>query len=197
MRVLTWIYAGQQAVPVNYAHLELDYNDLTFFTFGGNNYRQLINDYADANNGQGFITEYAQPTTELAVGHPLLQELGAQYPYVTRLSAVISPEEMTIDPLFDYDQQAEDVSNIHDLSGWAGPGLYDCQKDGSGDQTIVNPPPLPLPEPVATFVEETFAPADDSRGGFAWGVALGVGVAVLIAGALLLGVLIGRRSGGE
>jgi len=127
MAVMVWIYADRQARPVNYAELAIPYKDLTFFGFGGNsNYRTLMGERADEYGGQAFITEYASPTRELAVNHPLLQELRAKYPYVTRLNTVISPEEMTVDPIFDYDAQRKDVSNIHDLSGWT--GLYDCER---------------------------------------------------------------------
>ena len=35
MAVMVWIYADQQARPVNYAELAIPYQDLTFFGFGG------------------------------------------------------------------------------------------------------------------------------------------------------------------
>jgi hypothetical protein len=35
MAVMVWIYADQQARPVNYAELASPYQDLTFFGFGG------------------------------------------------------------------------------------------------------------------------------------------------------------------
>ena len=34
MAVMIWIYADQQARPVNYAELAIPYQDLTFFGFG-------------------------------------------------------------------------------------------------------------------------------------------------------------------
>ena len=80
----------------------------------------------DEYGGQAFVTEYAALTRELSVTHPLLQELKANYPYVTRLNTVISPEEMMVDPIFDYDSQRKDVSNIHDLPGWT--GIYNCER---------------------------------------------------------------------
>lgn len=98
MRVLAWIFADKQAIPQNYAHMEIADEEITFFTFGGNNYRQLISDRANEFGGQAFITEYAAPTNELSVTHPLLQTLRGQYAYMTRLSTVISPEE-TSDPI--------------------------------------------------------------------------------------------------
>jgi hypothetical protein len=42
------------------------------------------------------------------------------------LNTVLSPEEMMVDPIFDYGSQRKDVSNIHDLPGWT--GLYNCER---------------------------------------------------------------------
>ncbi len=128
MAVMVWFYAESQAVPENYASIEVAYTNLTFFTFGGSsNYRQLMGQEADAHDGQAFITEYAGSSRKLAVGHPILRQLRSQHSYVTRLNTVISPEEMTLDPVFDYDPQLKDVSNIHDLSGMV--GLFDCERE--------------------------------------------------------------------
>ena len=80
---------------------------------------------ADEYGGQAFITEYAAPTSELRVTHPLLQQLAQRFAYVTRLNTVISPEEMTVDPVFDYNPQLKDVSNVRDMSGMT--GLYQCE----------------------------------------------------------------------
>ncbi|MFZ0544347.1 MAG: DUF2330 domain-containing protein [Candidatus Promineifilaceae bacterium] len=137
MAVIVWFYGEKQAIPVNYAHMEVADEELTFFTFGGNNYRTLMGQRADEYGGQAFITEYAAPSHELAVSDPLLQQLGRDYPYLTRLNTVLSPEEMTVDPVFDYDPQLRDVSNVHDLSDKT--GLYDCERAG-GSPTTVNLP---------------------------------------------------------
>ena len=123
---MAWFYADRQAVPVNYAEMTIADRELTFTVFGTSNYRQLMRDRADEYGGQAFITEYAAPARELVVTHPLLQDLGRRYAYVTRLNTVISPEEMTVDPVFDYDPQRKDVSNIHDLSDLK--GVYDCEE---------------------------------------------------------------------
>ena len=127
MAVMTWIYADRQAVPVNYAKMEIANEELIFFGRGGsNNYRQLMSQKADEYGGQAFITEYAAPTRDLVVVHPLLQDLSSRYAYVTRLNTVISPEEMTVDPIFGYDGQLEDVSNIRDLSDMK--GVFQCDR---------------------------------------------------------------------
>jgi hypothetical protein len=126
MAVLVWFYGSSQYVPENYTHMEVEDEDLTFFTFGGNDYRALMGRTADEYDGQAFVTEYAAPTGQLAVTHPILQEFGQKHAYLTRLNTVISPEEMTVDPVFKTDAGRADVSNIHDLSGMK--GLYDCER---------------------------------------------------------------------
>ena len=81
MAVMTWFYADSQAVPLNYAKMEIADEDLTFSLFGGSDYRQLMSARADEFGGHAFITEYAAPTQELQVVHPLLRELGDRYAY--------------------------------------------------------------------------------------------------------------------
>ena len=98
MAVLTWFFAEEQAVPENYGHFKIDDDEITFFTFGGHNYRTLMGQKADEMDGQAFITEYAAPTSELQFSDPLLQELASKHSYLTRLNTLISPEEMTVDP---------------------------------------------------------------------------------------------------
>ena len=127
MAVLVWIYADRQATPINYAKMEIRNQELRFDNWGGNNYRALMGRRANQNGGRAFITEYAGPTRELSVTHPLLRELGRRFPYVTRLNTVISPHEMTVDPVFAYDGQLPDVSNVRDLRGmW---GVYQCERE--------------------------------------------------------------------
>ncbi len=192
MAVLVWIYADRQAVPVNYAHMKIADKDITFFTFGGNNYRQLLGERADDFGGQAFITEYAAPTRELPVSDPLLQELASNYAYMTRLNTVISPEEMTVDPVFAYDPQARDVSNIHDLSNMT--GLYDCER--AEQSTGINIP----------FIGPIFSGGDEGGEGGQPGEAVSPGNALvtgilvggfamlLVFGALGIGLALGRRS---
>jgi hypothetical protein len=100
----------------------------------------------DRFEGKAFITEYAQPSSQLRVVDPLLQELRQQYPYVTRFYGQMSPEEMTLDPVFDFNPDLSDISNIHDLTSRT--DLYPCQDgainfsvptiDSSGDIDTTN-----------------------------------------------------------
>ena len=117
MAVMVWVYAEEQAAPANYAPITIADDELVFFSRGArNNYLSLMARKADEHGGQGFVTEYAGPTAGLDVGHPLLRELSARHGYMTRLNTVISPEEMTVDPVFRYDGSLEDVSNVRDLT---------------------------------------------------------------------------------
>jgi hypothetical protein len=182
MAVLTWFFADSQAIPTNYAHMEILDHEITFFSFGGNNYRQLLGQRANEFAGRAFITEYAQPSHQMAFNDPLLQELNQRFAYLTRLNTVISAEEMTVDPLFDYDPQRRDVSNIHDLSQAV--GLYDCEReDGVRIRNVSSLENLPAS-----------AASEPESSSFATGILVGVGGVVVLGGLVGLGMLIGRRS---
>ena len=183
MAVMVWIYADVQAVPVNYGKMEIANEDLVFFGRGGsNNYRQLMSQKANELEGQAFITEYAAPTSRLSVAHPLLQDLSSRYAYLTRLNTVISPEEMTVDPVFDYDPRLEDVSNVRDLSRMK--GLFQCERlepqssPGSG---------------IASSVAESTGSTLPVASLVIAAAAGGLGVLV-VAGLVYLGVVMRRRS---
>ncbi|MFZ0544444.1 MAG: DUF2330 domain-containing protein [Candidatus Promineifilaceae bacterium] len=127
MAVLVWFFAEQQAVPLNYTHIQIPTDDLRFYIYGGNNYRQLIGTTADRFQGQAFVTEYAGSSSNFAFTDPLLVELAQEHSYLTRLNTVISPEEMTVDPVFGYDPGQPDVSNVRDLSSYD-KDLYECDR---------------------------------------------------------------------
>ncbi len=132
MTVVTWIFADAQAYPTNYAHPKIDEANLRvdWTQFGGNNYLQLVDQTVDLYQGRAFITEYARPTTELldfAPTDPLLLELIDQYDFVTRFFGRISPEEMTVDPTFDFDNTLPEVSNVYDLSDMQPETYWQCE----------------------------------------------------------------------
>lgn len=127
--ILAWFFASAQAVPTNFATMHIADEELTFYDDNFNNYQSLLQRRADEFQGQAFITEYAQPTRANQFYDPLLIELSQQHPYLTRLRAIISPEEMTIDPVFDFDSSQPDVSNFHNLSNLS--GLYECERNGT------------------------------------------------------------------
>lgn len=137
MGIYTWIFGRAQAESQNYARLQIADDELSLAGpfGGGTNYLQLVGAGIDRFGGQAFITEYAQPTTQLNVVDPLLQELRQRYPYVTRLYGQMSPNEMTVDPTFDFNNNLADVSNIHDLTGRT--DLYPC-RDGALNIEVPN-----------------------------------------------------------
>ena len=191
MAVLTWFFAEQQAVPENYGHFEIEDREITFFTFGGHNYRTLMGEKANEMEGQAFITEYAAPTSELSFNNPLLQDLSGKHSYLTRLNTVISPEEMTVDPVFTYDDRPN-VFNIHDLSDTR--GQYDCEREGGGGI---------LTTLFGNNGSNSSNDDDDDGGttvtsqeeGFNNGLLVGLGGAAIVGVLVGVGILIGRRSG--
>ena len=130
MGIYTWIFGRAQAEAQNYASLQIADDELSLSGpfGGGTNYLQLVGNSIDRFEGKAFITEYARPTSQLSVVDPLLQELRQRYPYVTRFYGQMSPNEMTIDPTFDFNAGLPEVSNIHDLTDRT--DLYPCQ-DGA------------------------------------------------------------------
>ena len=129
MPIFLWIFADEQAVPENYEHFEIATEELTFTPFGANNYTRLVQQRADAVGGRGFITEFAGPSSSLSFGDPYLMERAAAQPYITRLITYIDPEEMLVDPVFTFDADAEDVSNVRNARDLR--GLYDCERQAA------------------------------------------------------------------
>ncbi len=134
MTVLTWIFADAQTIPINYAHPIIKDEDIrgTFLTFDGTNYLPLLDATIDLYEGRAFVTEFAGPTVELRnmrPEDPLLRLLTAKYNYVTRHIGRISPEEMTVDPVFRVDADLPKVSNIHDLSEMDPKVFWECGDD--------------------------------------------------------------------
>ncbi len=133
MTVITWVFADSQAYPVNYAHPTIQDSDLrgSFGSFDGTNYLALVDMTVDLYQGRAFVTEYAQPTSALisqGPDDPLVIKLVREYDYMTRFFGRISPEEMTVDPVFDFDADMPDVSNIHDLSGIKPEVFWGCEE---------------------------------------------------------------------
>lgn len=128
MPVWTWVFADAQAVPENYQHMEIETAELTFSGFGANDYVQLVQRRADALGGQAFITEFAGPANSIDLQHQYLRERRDRY--LTRLTTYISPDEMTVDPVFGFNPNRDNVSNVRDASRLD--GLWDCERGGLG-----------------------------------------------------------------
>lgn len=131
MSILTWIFADDQTMPVNFARPIIKDADIRgdFTGIGGTNYITLVDQTVDLYQGRAFITEYAQPTGQLirqGVQDDLVIDLTRRYDYVTRFFGRISPEEMTVDPTFAVQRGLSDVSNIRDLSRMDADVFWGC-----------------------------------------------------------------------
>lgn len=186
MPIFTWVFADAQAVPENFNHMEIATEEITFSTFGSNNYQRLIQDRADALGGRAFITEFAAPANTIELGNPYLQHLAREQGYLTRLTTYISPHEMTVDPIFAIEQRP-DVSNIRDASNLT--GLYDCQRNEA--ESLINLSRSDAINPINESGEVTGeTPSSTNQGSGRW-IVLGV-IALVLVG--LVGWLLGRRS---
>ena len=137
MTVLTWIFADEPAYPVNYANPKIADEDIRIWfpydpsytanTFN-NNYVQLVDQTVDEYEGRAFVTEFSGASELLRNGvtDPLLLKLVDEYPHVTRFFGRISPEEMTVDPVFDFDNKLPDISNVHNLTELDPEKVYGC-----------------------------------------------------------------------
>lgn len=181
MAVLVWFFASAQAQATNYEKIEIADEEITFFVFGGHNYWQILQNKADAVNGLGFITEYALPTGQLAFTNPLLQELSGQYNFLTRLNTFMDPEQMTVDPIFAYDSDLPEQSNVHDLSEMS--GVWECEDE------------IGIVEQVANVItgEESASDAPQAVGEGGGGIGRIEIIIVVAIFAIGLGFLLGRR----
>jgi hypothetical protein len=132
--VLAFILADRRYGPRNYAEITISDDLIRFDEFGGrNNYLTLVSREIDhRGGGHAFVTEYAHGTADLvtqlkngfvppdmkdavAANDALVALLG-RFAYLTRLYTRISPEEMTVDPVFVPASSQVDVSNVHDTA---------------------------------------------------------------------------------
>jgi hypothetical protein len=65
MGVMTWVLSSARAVPFNYNALELNDARINWFN-AASNYDQVVTQAADEAGGQGFVTEFAGPSSQLA-----------------------------------------------------------------------------------------------------------------------------------
>ncbi len=126
MGILVWIFGSGRFVPQNYQPLQIRKTQIALDPYAGANYEQLVERAASQANGHGFITEYARPSSMLNTeGDPTLAGLQQRYSYVTRLYTRISPEQMTVDPVFAAQSGLPNVSNVYDLSKEPAPTTCD------------------------------------------------------------------------
>ncbi len=185
MPIYTWIFAEAQAVPENYEHMHIATEEITFSRFGGNDYQLLIQDRADALGGRAFMTEFAAPVQSLEISNLYLQNLVSDQKYLTRLTTYISPNEMTVDPVFKIEQRP-DVPNIRDATNMT--GLYICER-AEGDN-LINSSSNDAIDPEAASDEVTAeTPITLNSGTVNW-IIFGIVLLILVG---LIGWLLSRR----
>jgi hypothetical protein len=151
MGIVVWVLADRRWAPENYIDLKIADSLIKFDEYGyQNNYLTVVSSESDKVGGQAFVTEYAKPTSELTaqlqnmfaptsdgmMAKTAILDVLSQHPYITRLYARMSAEEMTVDPTFMVSSNTADVDNVHDLSD---PNLQ-CS-------SIITPPNPPPPDP--------------------------------------------------
>ncbi len=116
MNLLVWIFSASRYVPKNYQSLHISDSQLSVTSYPETNYSQLVDTAVSQSGGHGFLTEYAGPAKLGSASDPTLAALEQQYHYVTRLYTRISPEQMTLDPVFTAQAGLPNVSNIHPIT---------------------------------------------------------------------------------
>lgn len=124
--ITAWVFADHQATPANTTRLTMRKNDLALTDLQGtNNYTAMRSGVLDSLKGQGFVIEYAQPTSQITATDPLVQRLAAKHPFLTRLYGEMAPEEMTADPVFEVKPGLPDIPAAIDISNRVPP--FDCE----------------------------------------------------------------------
>ena len=117
--VLIWIFGQSRYVPQNYQSLQISDAQFSADPDPGADYKTLVDNAVDRVNGHGFITEYAQPTSNLYhQSDQELQTLKTHYSYLTRLYTEMKPAQITLDPGFVPRTGLSDVSAMHTLSSF-------------------------------------------------------------------------------
>jgi hypothetical protein len=124
--VLVWIFAQGRYIPQNYQSLQLNYNQLSNNLYGPNAYTNLVSQAASKVGGHGFVTEYAQPTSNLYANEPELTTLAKSHSYLTRLYTSIAPAQINLDPSFVAAPDLQNVSAVHEVANPASSQPLSC-----------------------------------------------------------------------
>jgi hypothetical protein len=115
MEIIAYVLADQRYVPSGYTEVDFDYG-LVQWTDEGTDYEERLSTAIDFAGGRAFQTEFAGPTADLRTGEASA-ELLSRGTYLTRMRTFVSPEEMTMDPVWRADFEAADVSNVRVIGG--------------------------------------------------------------------------------
>lgn len=117
MGILVFVFGERRYGPANWSELEIDPSTIRFAPHAWpaeTDYLARVAREADALDGRAFVTELAEPTAGLLAtvsaatprdeaeerAQRELQEILSAHPYVTRMYARLSADEMTVDPIF-------------------------------------------------------------------------------------------------
>jgi MYXO-CTERM domain-containing protein len=131
MGVLVYVAGSTRFSPVNYREIQMD-TDLVQFdpATGQSNYYPLASWLIDEEGGKAMITEYAATMDEVqdSVNNTFLftndfeeaqewvTDTLSEHAYLTRFYTRISAWEMDDDPIFQENDDGDNVSRVHDLS---------------------------------------------------------------------------------
>ncbi len=112
MPLRVYVFGDARAVPESYLHVEINEAAIDWLG-GGSNYYEVVEAAANEADGHAFVTEYAGKSKVASGGDETLARLISQYGYLTRMTAVLSPDEMTVDPTFVINSELPDVDKDH------------------------------------------------------------------------------------
>jgi hypothetical protein len=124
--VLVWIFAQDRYVPQNYQSLQLNYNQLENNLYQRAAYTHLVSQAVSQVNGHGFVTEYAQPTSNLNASDPELAQIVKSHSYLTRMYTSIAPAQITLDPSFVAASGLSNVTQTHEIANPASSQPLSC-----------------------------------------------------------------------
>ena len=110
MPLQVWILGPSRAIPLGAANAVLNDAQINWFT-GGRNYQEVLAGAIAENGDRAFVTEYAGPSS-IAQGALSGAVDVSRYPYLTRLSTVLPPADLTSDPAFGYNSSLPAVTTL-------------------------------------------------------------------------------------
>ena len=117
--VLVWIFAHSRYVPQNYQSLQLNDNQLNSGIYSPSADHKLVSQAVSKVGGHGFVTEDAEPTSDLFMNNTEQTLLKSSYRDLTRLYTSIAPTQINLDPSFVAQTGLPDVNRDHEVANAA------------------------------------------------------------------------------
>ncbi|HLX57742.1 MAG TPA: DUF2330 domain-containing protein [Ktedonobacteraceae bacterium] len=124
--VLVWIFAKSRYIPQNYQSLQLNYDLLSNDLYSPSSYPNLVSEAVNKVDGHGFVTEYAQPTSNLNANGTELTALEKSYSYLTRMYTSIAPAQINLDPSFVASSGLPNIEPAHEVANPASSQPLSC-----------------------------------------------------------------------